>query len=296
MQTYSVKELAEKGAPIAMAMILAKREAGGEMFVTYGAICVELERHLQIPKIFPTHIGHVAGTMMDKIHAKYNNAPLINVLVTRPDGLPGRGIGGYLAGKYRRLRGVDWKDVPRKDKLFIVESERLQIQSYPHWDKVFNNVFGQLNFNISSPKYTEQDVFGVDGRGGGESDEHRSLKEWVAKNPGFVGVDGCDFKKTEYKLESGDTVDVVFREGSKFVVVEVKSRLSSDDDLKRGIYQCVKYREVMKAQNLPLNLKVFAVLVTEHSLPNDLAVRAHMLGVKTVVKAIKNEKYEGKSV
>jgi len=50
----------------------------------------------------------------------------------------------------------------------------------------------------------------------------------------------------EGDLLSGDRIDVLFTRGEEFAVVEVKSCLSSHDDHRRGIYQYVKYREVIR--------------------------------------------------
>ena len=66
---------------------------------------------------------------------------------------------------------------------------------------------------------------------------------------------------------SGDKVDVMFIAHDKFRAVEVKSLKSNDDDLKRGIYQCVKYREVKSAEIAPYEADVEAILVVEPELP-----------------------------
>lgn len=59
----------------------------------------------------------------------------------------------------------------------------------------------------------------------------------------------------------------------------MKSIRSGDEDLKRGIYQCVKYREVKIAEMRPFDADVEAILVTERELPPDLLERARILGV-----------------
>ena len=79
---------------------------------------------------------------------------------------------------------------------------------------------------------------------------------------------------------SGDKVDVMFIAHDKFRAVEVKSLKSNDDDLKRGIYQCVKYREVKSAEIAPYEADVEAILVVERELPLGLRERASVLGVK----------------
>lgn len=99
MSTYTIEDLGTEGPPIAMAMLLACLRRG-EPFVTYGQIRAALEDRLGVNTIFPTQIGHVAGTLMNMILARDPDAPLINVLITRANGIPGKGVGGYLATRY----------------------------------------------------------------------------------------------------------------------------------------------------------------------------------------------------
>ena len=65
------------------------------------------------------------------------------------------------------------------------------------------------------------------------------------------------------KLLSGDRVDVVSIMEDRTVAIEVKSKDSDWFDLRRGVYQCVKYRAVMKAQDIRRNANVESWLVTE---------------------------------
>lgn len=64
---------------------------------------------------------------------------------------------------------------------------------------------------------------------------------------------------------SGDEVDVFFERGQRADLVEVKSIRSSEPDLVRGVYQCVKYRAVFTAQRLGTtpDTRVFVTLVVE---------------------------------
>lgn len=66
---------------------------------TYGEIARMLQRELGFGKnkIFPVHIGAVAGELMDLILDKYGDAPLINLLiVAEGGGLPSEGCYGYI--------------------------------------------------------------------------------------------------------------------------------------------------------------------------------------------------------
>ena len=80
---------------------------------------------------------------------------------------------------------------------------------------------------------------------------------------------------------SGDRVDVVSYARDRTVAIEVKSRDSNWADLRRGVYQCVKYRAVLAAQDIRRNPIVETWLVTESPLPGDLKALARRLGVRT---------------
>ena len=283
-KSHPIPEIIDTGAPIALRMLIEAIHKG-EPFVIYGDIKAEIQAKLGGKEIFSTRIGAVAGSMMNKILKLDPKAPLINALITRSDGLPGDGISGYLAERYRQPRLKKWKTVSKSQKLKIVERERKKVRLYTGWEKLEKKLFGspapikRLN-QISE----EKDGNSPDGRRGGasESEEHKKLKEWVRKNPQKIGLpqsfgQGC----TEVELESADIVDVMFTDGAQFAVVEVKSCRSGDGDLKCGIYQCVKYRAVKEAQEQPVKTSVRAILVTEPDLPLQLKERARLLRVKT---------------
>lgn len=283
MSSYTVAQLAEEGPQYAMAMLLECLKEG-EPFVTYGAICAELEYQLSIENIFTVQIGSVAGSLMDQILEVDPNAPLLNALITHPDGMPGKGVGGYFAWKYGKDEYKDWDELPRDVRIELVAKEREKVFRYKKWREINKKLFGaQASKNIRSKKYTEKD--GVNPIGGGrggeaESKEHKALKKWVAENPQDIGLrKSFGMGAIESRMMSGDVVDVLFADGEEFVPVEVKSIRSGEDDLRRGIYQCVKYRAVKLAEHHPVPVKVRVILVTEEELPNDLKTRAKQLGI-----------------
>lgn len=115
----------------------------------------------------------------------------------------------------------------------------------------------------------------------GESEEHRTLREWICKNPEFVTGDGRVPKgDTETRLASADRVDATFAQGTRFWTVEVKSWRSSDEDHFRGIYQCVKYRAVAEAMDDIDATSVETILVTENPLTDEHAALAKRLNVR----------------
>ena len=82
------------------------------------------------------------------------------------------------------------------------------------------------------------------------------------------------FPFPEGLLDSADRVDVVFYGPSETVAVEVKSGDSNETDLRRGVFQCIKYRAVMEAMDIRAKPIVTAILVTQELLPQNLAALA----------------------
>ena len=82
----------------------------------------------------------------------------------------------------------------------------------------------------------------------GEGKEHKSIKEYICSHPESIGIKKVVFAETEHDLLSGDRLDVYFEyNGNKHIAVEVKPSTSPEDDITRGIFQCVKYQAVMDA-------------------------------------------------
>ena len=276
-----MEQLGRLGPKFAMALLLRALKSG-EPFVTYGAIREELEHQLAIPKIFPTRIGHVAGTLMDQILAIDPKAPLINVLITRANGIPGTGVGSYLAHRYKNKNLLNWNKLSNRKKLSIVELERKKILRYTKWNEINRRLFGSKVERTLRDQTGNEHDYAASPRFGclPESKEHKRLKEWVANNPKQIGLSETYGKgKCEQLLLSGDEVDVMFSNDTSFRAVEVKSIRSNDADFRRGIYQCVKYREVRLAEQLPFIADVEAILVTERPLSPELQERARTLGI-----------------
>ncbi len=110
----------------------------------------------------------------------------------------------------------------------------------------------------------------------------RQLKKWVAQNPHVI-KSKIPFKAgtTEWLFASSDRVDVMFEHVDGCAAVEVKAAEAADAELERGIYQCVKYQALLRAE-LKAEGKVpngSAALITERDLPADLQNLADLLGV-----------------
>src|SRR5690606_36694030 len=77
----------------------------------------------------------------------------------------------------------------------------------------------------------------------GEGPYHKALRLWVHANPGSVRRQFSNaVSETDFVLASADRVDVLFRTEDRVMAVAVKSRASNLADLRRGLFQCIKYR------------------------------------------------------
>jgi hypothetical protein len=107
---------------------------------------------------------------------------------------------------------------------------------------------------------------------GGEGRHHKALRLWVMENPGLIDRAFAEARSsTEFPLDSGDRVDAVYHLEDRTIVLEAKSRISNAVDLRRGVFQCIKYRAVAEAMDVRDDVTVDAILVTEDEIPGDIA-------------------------
>lgn len=86
-----------------------------------------------------------------------------------------------------------------------------------------------------------------------ESKEHKALKAWACQNPDWFDDYGS-FQPgvNEHCLSSGDRLDAYFDNGRQYLAVEVKASHASEAELMRGVYQCIKYKAVLRAERIAL--------------------------------------------
>ena len=290
MSAYTTDQLKTKGLSWTLGYLLPVIAA--KTTLSYGRIAELLARDLKIRgRVFPTHIGGVAGGLMDCLHDYDESIPLINVLIVRQGtNQPSSGVDGYLR---------DWFDIsddpmPQIKKRRLVSDAAQEVYAYPHWERVYKRVFKKgapAADPLSEVLGSEKDGLPPDPiakRHGGESEskEHKLLKAYVLKHPTSIGLQVRPKNaRDEFLLLSGDEVDVYFESEGRVDLVEVKSTRSQWNDLRRGIYQCVKYRAVFQAQCsfLTPDVQVVATLVTENEIPRDLQQLAALHEVKIKV-------------
>ena len=153
------------------------------------------------------------------------------------------------------------------------------VYAFEDWNSLYRRAFGERLPLPPRPRRGEKD--GIRYRRKGEGPNHKALRLWVKDNPGAIRRAYAAFSaETEFVLDSADRVDVVYRGPNSTVAIEVKSCDSDLADLRRGVFQCIKYRAVMEAMDIRADPNIIALLVTQTSLPGDLQhlLRRHDIG------------------
>ncbi|MCH7922348.1 MAG: hypothetical protein IH975_04845 [Nitrospinae bacterium] len=162
------------------------------------------------------------------------------------------------------------------------EEYRDEVFEYTGWDKLLEElgippIKPSLD-DLEDEAHAHNELLNRRG-GGGENDEHRKLKEFIANHPKRLGISPLKHF-TEFDLLSGDTVDVAFDCGPKdWAVVEVK--VGQRGELIRGVYQAIKYRALMvaeKGRGKPFGVTAHLVA---YEMPKEIERLARLFQVKT---------------
>lgn len=255
-------------------ILVRQAEAGATIY--YSALAEEIG--IPNPRNLNYVLGSIGTTMENLSEAWKTTVPPIQCLVVnKKTGLPGEGIGWFLVKK------EDFASLSKRKQRAIVEAELQHIFTYGLWREVLSALLLKPVKSDFSIQVREASSFG----GGGESDEHKRLKNFVLKNPAAVGLSAHTPEgQTEFQLASGDSADVYFQDKKDWIAVEVKSSISNDADLTRGLFQCIKYKAVMEAMQLSLGLPQNArsVLALEGEFPTELVPLKNILGIDVMEK------------
>ncbi|MCX7091929.1 MAG: hypothetical protein NTY50_00545 [Methylobacter sp.] len=260
--------------------------------ITYGQLDIELQRRQLGHHVNVVVYGHPAGAIGDALLATEQEIgeripPLNSLVINAKTGIPGSGCDYYL--KHYLAETVLDKPTAEQRKAMALDTME-EVWRYQGWDELLER-YGMRPIQGNIPSLTRAPRKNNAPSKGGwsnepESEEHRLLKEWVALNPKIL-KSKIPFRegKQELLYASADKVDVMFEHDEGCIAVEVKSIRSNNQDLERGIYQCVKYQALLRAElkargQIPNGT---SVLVTENELPQNLIELADLFGIRVIV-------------
>ena len=256
--------------------ILVRQAKAGKV-IYYSDLAREVG--IQNPRNLNYPLGSI-GVFLKKLSMAWReDIPQIQTLVVnKSTGLPGEGISGFINESSKSFKNL----TSRKKKL-LIDRILYKIFSYDKWDEVLR-AFGLLPVRVSDEFIKIHLDAAKKYVGGGEGECHKNLKLYIAANPHIIGIFQKLKSSIEYPLPSGDSIDVSFENEIVWIGVEVKSIKSSDHDILRGLYQCVKYNAVMEAflNAIGIEKDVEVILVFEGSFPEKLVPIKNALGVKVI--------------
>lgn len=261
----------------ARALPILVRQARAQKTIPYSALASELGMKN------PRNCNYVLGAIGEEIESLGKNLgwdiPRIECLaVSKHSGVPSEGFYSILPNSFHTAGPVQRRR--------ILENLAEQVWAFGRW----NEVLERLGLKETAIVVGDSSLGGnardfAYGFGGPESEEHRILKRYIAANPWIVGVPpSAKSGIVEYLLESGDEVDVLFAHRTELVGVEVKAARVPEHEVRRGLFQTVKYQALLEAHQrfIGAQLNCRTVLVIGGKLSLALRATANVLGVNVV--------------
>jgi hypothetical protein len=276
---------ADVRARYAMPMLLSLAKAGRT--ITYLALSVAVARqyHEEVrgPAISYARVLDKIGATLERLADEWREEipPLTILVYSKTTEQPSAGVDKFL-GRYATQEVLE-RATARQRKA-IVERATQAVFNWSDWDKVASYLEAEPADPFSETQAIE--LPSPEGHPiGGEGPEHEALKLYVANHPELFRKFGrFERGRTEAQLASGDEVDVLFANAEQELAVEVKTAAATPGKLTRGVYQCVKYREVLRAQHhvRAEATHVEACLATPQALPGDMPEAMRRLDIRYV--------------
>ena len=224
----------ERQAREAMPILVLHAKAHATLF--YG----DLARELQMAN--PRHLNHVLGTIghsLEELGRRWGQrVPPIEALVcNKATEMPGDGVQGFLPAGFAKHAVAQRRQ--------ILKNVLWEVFNYPRWDAVL----GEFRLQPAvGPSLLPPPRRPTRRHHGEESQEHKDLKQYVSTHPQIVGVSARRAPgSVEFEFPSADCVDVLFKAKTRWTGVEVKPADAPDEEIQRGLFQCVKYTALIEA-------------------------------------------------
>ena len=262
----------QERARLALPHLVRQAKAGKTIYYS------DLAEEINIPN--PRNLNYVLGAIGNALkflgeQTKTEIPPIQCVVINKATKLPGEGIGWFISP-------TDFGKLNNTQKQRVVAAQLTKIYTFQDWDWVLQ----QLELDPVPTNLDDELKEARNGRGG-ESEQHRKFKAFISKNPSVLGL-SADLAngQQEYSLPSADTVDVLFTDKDLKVGVEVKSSISNTADILRGLFQCVKYKHLIEAEQtvndeFP-NSRI--ILALQGKFPDELTLVKNLLGIEVIDK------------
>ena len=267
------EKLYQERARLTLPYLVRQAKAGQTIYYS------DLAEEIDIPN--PRNLNYVLGAIGNALidlgkRTKTEIPPIQCVVINKRQELPGEGIGWFISP-------TDFGKLNKTQKQKVVAAQLTKIYTYQRWDWVLQ----QLELDAVPTNLDDELEEAKNGRGGGESEQHKKFKVFISKNPSVLGL-SADLAngQQEYSLPSADTVDVLFTDKDLKVGVEVKSSISNTADILRGLFQCVKYKYLIEAEQT-VNDKFpnsRIILALQGQFPDELTLVKNLLGVEVIDK------------
>ncbi len=227
------------------------------------------------PRSFNYILGAIGEALnsLSAIH-KVEIPPIQCLVISKSSQLPGEGVGWF-------INKGDFTKLSKAQQKIIIDAELVRIFTFNDWDWVLD----ELSLEPRTEDFDRELEKAKSIRGGGESESHKRFKDWISKNPQALGLPkNLQNGTLEYKLPSGDSIDVLFLKKDLKIGVEVKSKISKEEDILRGLFQCVKYKTVLEAEQIIKNEipNSHVILALEGKFPIKLHMVKTLLGIEVI--------------
>lgn len=267
ISTEKTRENARKAIPFLIHLALTHKQG------TYD----DLIKHLGYPAF--SGVGKLLGWIEEVVlrlgDVMNIKIPSINALIVNKHGLPSDGF-DYVYHSYSKMN--------EEEKKIFVNGHNRTVFKFPDWDLVLKEL-GLEPLTIVDPEYIKFLRSFSSSYGGGEGEEHKAIKEYILKNPKSVGIKNVASSEVEYKLASADRIDVCFELKDKdHIAVEVKPSTAPQDDIARGIFQCIKYKALLDAERTLVSgfYQNSTLLVLAGSMSKENKLLASELGINYI--------------
>jgi len=247
--------------------------------------------------------GHPAGAIGNALLQTEQDfgekiPPLNALIVNAKSGIPGSGCDYYLKTYLDEGRE---KPLSYEQQKSMAEETMEEVWRFQKWEEILDR-YGVRPVKRGMPSLRSGVELKKPRKGGWsnepESEAHQALKQWVARNPQIL-KSRIPFGNghTEWLFASADRVDVLFSHADGCMAAEVKASNANDADLERGIYQCIKYQALLRAE-LKAESKIpngSAILITERQFPLRLQNLADLLGVRNITVDPVTVPFDGRS-